>query len=87
MALIIEQAGGIASTGMFEEKIGRVAELLQCNLHLMLFTASVLLSWVDQEMWALFMIVTRSMELRPLHYKTIQVGCVCSQNLLSCSTN
>ena len=33
MALIIEQAGGIASTGLFEGKIGRVAELTPDAIH------------------------------------------------------
>jgi len=33
IALIIEQAGGIASTGLFEGKIGRVAELTPDAIH------------------------------------------------------
>lgn len=33
MAMIIEQAGGIASTGMFEGKIQRVLDLVPSNIH------------------------------------------------------
>ena len=33
MAMIIEQAGGIASTGLFNGKIGRVLELTPDAIH------------------------------------------------------
>ena len=33
MAMIIEQAGGVASTGMFEGKVGRVLELVPDEIH------------------------------------------------------
>lgn len=33
MALIIEQAGGAASTGMFNGNIGRVLEIVPENIH------------------------------------------------------
>ncbi|CAM9591586.1 unnamed protein product [Discosporangium mesarthrocarpum] len=33
MALIIEQAGGVASTGMFEGKLGRVLEIVPKGIH------------------------------------------------------
>lgn len=33
MAMIIEQAGGIASTGMFEGKIRRVLDLVPDTIH------------------------------------------------------
>ena len=33
MAMIIEQAGGIASTGMFEGKIQRVLDLVPDEIH------------------------------------------------------
>jgi fructose-1,6-bisphosphatase I len=33
MAMIIEQAGGIASTGMFEGKIQRVLDLVPGDIH------------------------------------------------------
>mmetsp|Transcript_4919 Transcript_4919/g.7456 ORF Transcript_4919/g.7456 Transcript_4919/m.7456 type:complete len:100 (+) Transcript_4919:66-365(+) len=33
MAMIIEQAGGIASTGLFQGKIGKVSELVPDEIH------------------------------------------------------
>jgi fructose-1,6-bisphosphatase I len=33
MAMIVEQAGGIASTGFFQGKIGRVSQLLPDAIH------------------------------------------------------
>ena len=33
MAMIIEQAGGAASTGYFQGKVGRILELIPDNIH------------------------------------------------------